>query len=300
MRFSLLGIVNVPLLAMSLVGCVSGGSQFENTIYNTHSIVARLDKNLQGSVEKLNQTSADLSAKADATDQSVKTLQTTMEENTRRLSTLDKKLDSLIKGVTRAGGILPPASQSNNGILITPPTEEPTKGNTPAATAETPAPTSETPAAPAPVASTETPNPSPTAPVAATEPARSPEGEKANFDKARSSYTSGNFAVAAQQFDAFVKTYPKSDNTANAAFWKAKALQGMNNYNDAIPQFEQFRTNYPGHARIPYAIAAEGQCYLKLGQKAKAQELFKEVLTNHPTSAAADLVKGELKSLQGN
>ena len=301
MRFSLLGMA---LMAVALTGCVSGGSQFENTLYNTHSIVARLDKNLQGSVEKLNQTSAELSAKADATDQSVKALQSTMEENSRRLTILDKKLDSLIKGVTRAGGFLPATPQPTNGTPIVPPTpEDASKGSAPVPppAEATPAPTSETPAPPAPVSPAETPStPPPTAPAAATEPPRSSNGEKADFEKARGSYSTGNFAVAAQQFDAFVKAYPKGDNAANAAFWKAKSLLGMKNYNEAIKQFEQFRATYPAHPRVPYAIVAEGQSYSGLGQKAKAQELFNEVLKNYPGSAAADLVKGEIKNLKGN
>lgn len=289
MRFTLLGTLSVPLLAVSLLGCVSGGSQFENTIYSTHSIVARLDKNLQGSVEKLNQTSVDLSARSDAVDQNVKMLQTTMEDNTKRLDKVDATLDSIIKRLNRTytANVAP-------AVIPTLPTDDAAKG-TPAPSATD---SSAPPAPPAPASPTPTEAPQP--PAAPATPATPSSDKAATFEQAQNSYASRNYAVAAQQFDSYIKANPNAENTANAAFWKAKSSQQMKSFNEAVQQFEQFRTTYSTHARVPHALAAEGQCYVNLGQKAKAQELFKEVLKNYPGSAAADLAKVELQHLQSN
>ena len=115
MRCILLGMMSVVVMALSLVGCITQGENtLERTVYDTHRRVSGLDKNLQSSVDKLGQTSADLAAKTDTTDQNVKTLQATVEENSRKLSELEKKLDSLTRALNRAASpVTAPPPPSN-------------------------------------------------------------------------------------------------------------------------------------------------------------------------------------------
>ena len=120
MRCSLLGMISVVVMAASLVGCMTQGENtLERTVYDTHRRVSALDKNLQSSVDKLGQTSADLATKTDATDQNVKTLQATVEENSRKLSDLEKKLESLTRALNRAASPTmapPPPSNAPNEV----------------------------------------------------------------------------------------------------------------------------------------------------------------------------------------
>ena len=63
----------VAALALLASGCAStgGGSHFENTVYDTNRLVRNLDSGLSGSVEKLNETSAELIARVNESDQQI-------------------------------------------------------------------------------------------------------------------------------------------------------------------------------------------------------------------------------------
>jgi predicted nucleic acid-binding Zn-ribbon protein len=87
-------------------GCstLGGGGQMENTIYDMHRRVANIEKNMQGA-GKAGEVNAELMARLDATDQQAKALQTTVEENTARLQSIEKKLDELRSRLYRASGL---------------------------------------------------------------------------------------------------------------------------------------------------------------------------------------------------
>lgn len=87
-----------PLLAGPLLsGCATGGRTVENVAFRTHQHVLNLEKNLQGSVQQLNETAAGLLARVDANDQALRAVAGRLEENQAKLDTLEQRVDALIR-----------------------------------------------------------------------------------------------------------------------------------------------------------------------------------------------------------
>lgn len=94
----------LPLAA----GCATGGgNQVQNAVYDTHRRVANLEKNMQGSVQQLNETAAGLLARVDANDQALRGVAGALEENRAKLDIFEKKLDALIRTYRQQRAPLP-------------------------------------------------------------------------------------------------------------------------------------------------------------------------------------------------
>ncbi|HNR33913.1 MAG TPA: tol-pal system protein YbgF [Candidatus Hydrogenedentes bacterium] len=299
-------------VALSVVfltaGCgTMGGGQKANAIYDTQRRVASLDKQLSGSVEKLNQNTAELIARLDATDQQLKSLQSQVEESAAKSNLVEKKLDNLTNSLARyfRSGAMPPPAAPGGGE-IPPPTGEPLVYSPSREATPAPAPGPAAPAAPLPPpsatsAASPAPAATPAAPIAAAPAAPIGTGNpEADYTQAQKSYASENYKAALEQFDAFLTQYPTSENAPNALFWKAKALQSLEQHEQAIAEFEKLRTNYPTSVRVPYAMLYQAICQAKLGQTARASELMQEVIRNYPMTPAADQAKTEIKRLKPN
>jgi len=280
-------------------GTMSGGGQMENTVYDTHRRVVNLDKNLGGSVTKLNQTAAELSARVDASDQQVRALQGLIEESQYRVASVERKLDALTSTLYRHFQLTQPgdAAPSFGGAAsseLRPDSPEPGIVRPPAGA---------TPVAAAPAL----PSPAPPSgtglelePVEAA-PAPGPTGSPdADYQQAQRSFAKQDFATALEQFAAFLQRYPESEHAPNAHFWRAKSLQGLGSYQEAIDAYEQLRGLYPTSNKVPYALHQQAVCHARLGQTARAIQLLDEAVRDYPMTPAADQAKTDLKKLRGN
>ncbi len=291
-------IAPVLLVVLASAGCgTMGGNQVENAVFATHRTVTNLDKSLEPSVNKLNENVAGLLARMDESDQQVKALQSTVEENTVKLNSIEKKVDALTKAVYRmlgrSGGASVPVGPNAPGVggevVVTPPPQSGAGGVLPP-----PSPAPEGGAVPPqPIAPPVVP-PTPGIPPAPATAAGSGDAE-ADYQAAQRSYASENYAAALDQFNAFLQRYPTSQNSPNAQFWKAKSLQNLDKNEDAIAEFTKLRTSYPTSVRVPYAMLYEALCHKKLGQTDRAVALMKEVVQNYPMTPAADQARTELQ-----
>lgn len=293
------------LLALSVLtagcGTMSGG-QKSNAIYDTQRRAAGLEK----SVEKMNQNTADLIARLDATDQQLKSLQSQVEESVAKSGQVEKKLDTLTNSLSRyfrSSATLPPTAVGGGEI------QPPSEGPQITSPSREPMPAQPAPATPSGAAPPVAPLPPPAAPAAAPAapvppaPAAVPIGTgnpEADYTQAQKSYAGENYKAALEQFAAYLAQYPTSENAPNALFWKAKAMQSLEQYEPAVGEFEKLRTNYPTSVRVPYAMLYQAICQAKLGQTARASELMQEVIRNYPMTPAADQAKTELKRLKPN
>jgi tol-pal system protein YbgF len=301
--WTVVGLVSVSVLT---AGCSTMGGG-KDLAYDTHNRVVNLDKNLSGTVDKLNQNTAELISRLDATDQQLKSLQTQVEDNSARSGQVEKKLDSLIASLRRfgSGATPPPPAPSGQGGEITPPSGEPQIRQP---SSVEPAPVQPPPNAPNGAMPPAASLPPPSAPAVAAAPvapaapvaAVGTGNPEADYTQAQKSYASENYKAALEQFNAYLGQYPTSENAPNALFWKAKSLQSLEQYESAVGEFEKLRTNYASSVRVPYAMLYQATCQAKLGQTARANELMQEVIRNYPMTPAADQAKTELKRLKSN
>lgn len=287
-------------------GCASAGpsgDELRNTIYATHRMVQNLDDNLSGTVSQLTQTTADLSARVDASDQQLRELNSLALENQRKLETLQASLDSLTTTLYRHFNLSPPqpitAPPPAGGPVQRPGvTIEPPPGRTPGPSA--------TPPQGQPQSQTTQPG------VQVTPPAQ-PQGtqetsgeftpptgmdEISHYRSAQQLYAREDYAAALEKFKEDLQLFPDSPNADNATYWMAHCYFKLGDYQQAIDGFEQLRAKYPNSDKVPTAMHNEAVAYSRLGQNARAIELFQRLIREYPDNPATESARQKLRQLQ--
>ena len=114
------------------------------------------------------------------------------------------------------------------------------------------------------------------------------------FDTARADYAAGQWSLAVTGFDAFLKTFPRSEMADDAYFYIGETYYAQNRWNDAIGAYNQVIQNYPMGNAVPDAYYKRGLAQERLGQLDAARESWNTVLKNYPDSTAGGLAKQSL------
>lgn len=307
-------LASVVLLA--LVGCETmggGGNQMQTTVYDTHRRIVKLDKELESSVTRLNETTATLLARVEESDQQTRMLRGMLEENQMKLDTLGREIEGMKTTLYRhwnltttpgsAAPMGPPRNVSTGEVTIEgAPALAPIPPVAPAPVVSppqhelmdsSPAPPMQTAAAvPTP------PDPAPPVPVA-TAPAPGDVDPHMVYQQAQRSYADKDYANALRQFDDFLGRHPNHEQSGNALFWKAKCLLDLNRNADAAQAFGAFRNAFPTNSKVPFAMQNEAVAYSRLGQNAQAEAMMQAVIEQYPVSPAADQARADLRKLRG-
>ncbi len=290
-------------LVLLLAGCATTGGQTEQTIFDTHRRVVKLDNELSGTVTKLNETTAELSARVAATDEATRRIQALLEENQTRLDALERQVTRIMNRMFEDQGLT--TGGSPDRVEIIPPQSR--AGQPEDAPAHTPVPTEVAQAesdsgtggpettGPGNGATVEAPADAP----AMGAPAATAEDSETAYKRAQRSYANEEYGMALNQFDQFLQRYPGSELAANARFWKAKCLLNEGRYRDAIGEFTQVRNSYPNHSKVPFAIHNQAVAHSRLGETQEAVTLLEMVIAQFPANPAADQAKEDLQQLQG-
>jgi tol-pal system protein YbgF len=143
-------------------------------------------------------------------------------------------------------------------------------------------------------------DPSPTA-QPATPPAPRPGGfglsPSQAFETARSDYYMGNWSLAIQGFESFLKTFPKSDLTDDAQYYIGETCYMSGRFQDALAAYNAVIERYPTSNTLPDAYFKRGMAQKALGQIPQAKESLSMVIKSFPSSDAAFLAKQALDQL---
>ena len=114
------------------------------------------------------------------------------------------------------------------------------------------------------------------------------------FDTARADYFAGQFSLAITGFEAFLKTFPRSDMADDAQFLIGDAYSDQNRWSDAIAAYNQVIQNYPMGNVVPGAYYKRGLALERLGQLDAARASWTTAVTNFPDSDEGRLAKQSL------
>ena len=117
------------------------------------------------------------------------------------------------------------------------------------------------------------------------------------WDAAWNDYTSGQYDLAIQGFEFFLKTFPNSPQAGQAQLNIGNSLYLQGKYKEAIAAFQQVVTGYAGSSAVPQAYFKLGQSYEALKQPDLARRAYETVIKEHPGSPDATLAKQRLDSL---
>ncbi len=133
--------------------------------------------------------------------------------------------------------------------------------------------------------------PAPTVPVG---PGVSPQRM---YDTAWADYTTGQWALAIQGFEAYIETFPRSELADNAQFYIGQTYFADGRFEDAVVAFDQVLASYPDGDAVPEASYKLGEALNRLGEADRAKAAFALVVENYPGSTMAILAQQSLDLL---
>lgn len=117
------------------------------------------------------------------------------------------------------------------------------------------------------------------------------------LDTAMADYYAGQWALAIQGFDTYIKTFPKSDQADDAQLYIGESHFGGGKFREALTAYEKVLTDYPGSNQTPQALYKRGMAFSSLGQTPQARASFELAVKNFPDSDAGRLARQQLDRL---
>jgi tol-pal system protein YbgF len=248
---------------------------------------------LMAEIRMLQENQQQLRQVLDSVTEALKALNTRMDNDANRTQKTfaDQKL--VIDSVAETSRILREKSDETNVKLSTLTQElqalRQAVSSMPAPTATVPPTTGETPADPAaaPPGGTSATNPPPN--ISPTQ----------MWDRVYAVYTAGQFDLAVEGFQSYIRTFPTSPQADDAQLYIGHSLYSAGKYADAATALQRVITNYPSSDSVPAAYYKLGLSYEALKQMEPARRAFETVIKNHPTSSEATLARQALVRVQG-
>lgn len=110
---------------------------------------------------------------------------------------------------------------------------------------------------------------------------------KRDYEAALSLVNARQYDAALDALAAFLVKYPDHPYADNALFWRGECYYAKGDYLHASEQFEGVFTRFPAGNKAPDALLKLGMSRMKLGDPAKAKEIFDRLAQTYPQSDAA-------------
>jgi tol-pal system protein YbgF len=117
------------------------------------------------------------------------------------------------------------------------------------------------------------------------------------FDRARGDYMAGQYSLAVQGFESYIRTFPTLPTAADAQYYVGEAYRQDGKAKEALTAYDKVIANYPTSSALPAARFKRGDVLETLGQLDAAKAEYEIVLKNHPESSEARLAKQRLDRL---
>ena len=117
------------------------------------------------------------------------------------------------------------------------------------------------------------------------------------FDRARGDYMAGQYSLAVQGFESYIRTFPTLPTAADAQYYVGEAYRLDSKPKEALSAYDKVIANYPTSAAVSGARFKRGDVLETLGQLDAAKTEYEIVLKNHPESSEARLAKQRLDRL---
>ncbi len=132
----------------------------------------------------------------------------------------------------------------------------------------------------------------------AKESAKGKTGRDDQYATAYAYYKEGKYEKARNEFQNFLKTYPKTSYSDNAQFWIGESYYLEKKYEKAILEYEKVIKGYPNGNKAAQSLFRQGSCFLALGDKASARLIFQQVIKDYPNTSQAKSARSKLLELK--
>jgi tol-pal system protein YbgF len=126
-----------------------------------------------------------------------------------------------------------------------------------------------------------------------------PAGVQADstYTNAFRDYMSGNYDIASQEFNDYLKYFSTTGLAPNAQYYVGDIFFRKKDYENAIVAFDAVLEHYSENSKTPDAHLMKGRSLLALGKRDAAAREFREVVSRYGNSEAAPKAKSLLRDL---
>jgi tol-pal system protein YbgF len=117
------------------------------------------------------------------------------------------------------------------------------------------------------------------------------------YSSAYRDITGGNYDLAKQEFQAYVKYYSGTELASNAEFYLGEIAYLKKNYREAAADYDRVIQDYPNSFKLASAHVKKGLALLALGQRAAGIRELREVIRAYPGTDEANLAASRLRQL---
>lgn len=117
------------------------------------------------------------------------------------------------------------------------------------------------------------------------------------YDTAYADYTAGQWSLAVQGFETYLKTYPKSELADDAQYYVGESYSGDSRFREAVAAYERVIRDYPQSDILPEAWYKVGITYERLAQPDRARAAYEAAVKNFSETDAGRLAKQRLDGL---
>jgi len=119
------------------------------------------------------------------------------------------------------------------------------------------------------------------------------------YDLAFSDYTAGQWDLAIQGFESYIRSFPKSDRADDVQVLIGNSYLQAGKYDKAAEAYDKAIRTYPMGDAIPEAYYKKGLALRNLKQLEEACQAFGYAAKNYPESPAGQLAKQQITQLAG-
>lgn len=131
------------------------------------------------------------------------------------------------------------------------------------------------------------PGSAPPVPGSATAPeATAGPADKELYTQAYADFARGNYDLAIQAFQEYIKRRPTDHLADNAQYWIGECLFGKRQYAESIAAWDELLRQYPGTDKIPDAHYKKAMAFERLGRQSQAKIEYRFVLEHFPNTEA--------------
>ena len=134
--------------------------------------------------------------------------------------------------------------------------------------------------------------------VAAAPPAVNPGVQPQRlFDSSWADYTAGEYDLAVQGFESYLRAFPRNQRAHEAQLLIAESLAWQKKDMEAVTAYDRVIANYPGSPSVPTAYYKRGMTFERLGESARARESYETLIKQFPETQQAVMAKQRLESV---
>ncbi|MEM7480310.1 MAG: tol-pal system protein YbgF [Acidobacteriota bacterium] len=117
------------------------------------------------------------------------------------------------------------------------------------------------------------------------------------YQAAYNDYLRGNYDLAVQSFEEYLRAFPGTDLADNAVYWIGECFYRQGQFRQAIGQFDAVVARYPRSDKLPSAVLKKGYAHLQLGERGEGVDQLRRVVDRYPNSDEANLARQRLREV---